>query len=120
MAERFVKYISAKPGKPQMSFPALGAVLAYVWLSIAGASVRAARVLPMLVGPYCRLPALHGARIQPRQAPMRYHNITEPPHPTREIGPAQLAQTLWGSAFIALNPHDHRWRKIINRLAKII
>jgi len=41
---------------------------------------------------------------------MRYHDITAPPHPAQKIGPAQLAQTLWGSAFIALNPHDRRWK----------
>jgi hypothetical protein len=63
-AEEFVKYFSAKPGKPPDLLPALGAALANVWLSIAGASVRAAPVLPMLVGPYRRFPALRGARTQ--------------------------------------------------------
>jgi len=49
----------------------------------------------------------------PAQAPARYHNITAPPHAARKIGPAQIAQTLRGSAFVARNPRDRRWRKLL-------
>jgi hypothetical protein len=67
-----VKYISARLSKPQTLLHALGAAPAYVWLSDTDASVRAAPVLPMLVGPYRRLLALRGARIRPDQAPIAY------------------------------------------------
>src|SRR5215213_6552570 len=105
---------------PQTSHAALGAALADGWLSIAGASVRAALVLPMLVGPYHRLLALRGARICVDQAPARHqphHGISAC---SAESGPEPLAQTRWICAFVALNLQARRWRKRINRIAKII
>ena len=61
-----MKYISARPSTPKKLLSGLGAALVDGWLLIAGASVRAALVLPILVGPYRRLPALHGApKIRP-------------------------------------------------------